>query len=179
MKKVLLMFALVAPGMAIHMAPASGQSYWVANPNQRVDVVNMLWNPNATNGVPGVTQTQVNVAFNNGGAKACQNANLLFEGAVTVLSGVGQVCVAPITSVTVTPIAGPVGLVFAAPGSNFPITSTYYASQFIVTDGGDPLFDATNGTVKTAGTIALTSQGQFLDELDEKGAREANKDAPK
>ena len=133
---------------------------FAAAPIQRIDVVNMLWNQNATAAAPGLTPTSVLVAFHNGGGTPCFTTTLAFQGSTTVLAGTGQTCVAAITTVSVTPVAGPAGTVFATP-SAVAITSTYYASQIIVNNKTDPIFDATNGAIKTQGVVQATVQGQL------------------
>jgi len=133
----------------------------VAGTLQRIDVVNMLWNPHSTGAAPGLSPTSVVVAFANGGAKPCFTTTLAFEGATTVLSGPGQACVAAVTSVTITPVTGPAGQVFATPSGPTNIDGSYYATQMIITDSTDPVFDSTNGAVKTAGVLSVTSQGQY------------------
>lgn len=142
------------------LAVLASASVFAASPIQRIDVVNMLWNPNGTGGVPGLTPTSIVVAFNNGGSRACVTTTLAFQGATTVLAGTGQACTAAITSVSITPIAGPAGTVYAAP-ADIPITNSYYATQIIINNKTDPIFDATNGAVKTAGAVQATVQGQF------------------
>src|SRR5438445_5608750 len=138
---------------------ASTQVYAVTK-IQRIDVVNLLWNQNGTSGIPGLTPTSVVVAFNNGGAKPCYTNTLSFQGATTVLAGTGQVCIAAVTSISVTPVAGPAGTVYAAP-SNFAITGSYFATQIIINQLTAPTFDSTNGSVVTQGTVQATIQGQF------------------
>jgi hypothetical protein len=133
---------------------------FAANPIQRIDVVNMLWNPNGTSGVAGLSPTSVIVAFNNGGVKPCSTTTLAFQGAVTVLAGTGQACVAAITSVTITPVAGPAGTVYSALPDT-PITSSHYTTQIMINNKIDPIFDSTNGAIKTQGVAQTIAQGQL------------------
>ncbi len=127
-------------------------------PIQQITVTNMLWNSNATGGVQGLTPTSVTVAFNNGGAKPCFTTTLAFEGLTNVTVGSGQLCGAAVTSVTITPVAGPAGTVYATP-SPASINGSYFATQILLGDGTDPVFDTTNGLVKTQGVVNVTMQG--------------------
>ena len=129
-------------------------------PIQQISVTNMLWNANGTGGAPGMTQTSVVVAFNNGGSHPCYTTTLAFEGYYNLSVGTGLSCVAAVTSVSFTPVAGPAGAVYTAP-TNTSINGSYYTSQLIVSDNTDPVFDTTNGAVNTAGTVAVSYQGQF------------------
>lgn len=147
--------------MLFAFAILASTQVFAANPVQRIDVVNMLWNPNGTAGAQGLSPTSVVVAFNNGGAKPCFTTTLAFQGSTTVLAGTGQACVAKVTTVTFTPVAGPAGTVYATPGSATNINGAFFTTQLIVGNGTDPQFDATNGAVKTQGVISVTSQGQF------------------
>lgn len=131
-------------------------------PVQRIDVVNMLWNPSATGGAAGLTPTSVVVTFNNGGSRPCFTSTLLFQAGVTVLAGTGQPCVAPVTTITVTPVAGPAGLTYAAL-TGVSINSAYYSSQYIVTNQTAPVFDTTNGAVATIGAAQVVVQGQYAE----------------
>lgn len=150
-KTVALIFLMVVSSQVQALAPI-----------QRIDVVNMLWNPNGTGSVAGLTPTSVVVAFNNGGSRPCFSSTLLFQAGVTVLAGTGQPCVAAITTVTVTPVAGPGGLVYAAP-SPISITGSYYSNQLIITNLTDPVFDTTNGAVATPGAAQVIIQGQYAE----------------
>ena len=141
---------------------AQSQVLALAAPIQRIDVVNMLWNPGGTGGAAGMTPTSVIVAFNNGGSRACFTSTLLFQAGVTVLAGTGQPCVAAITSVTVTPVAGPAGLVYAAP-SAVSINGSYYTNQLIISNQTAPVFDTTNGAVATPGAVQVVIQGQYAE----------------
>ncbi len=131
-------------------------------PIQRIDVVNMLWNPGGTGGVAGLTPTSVVVAFNNGGSRPCFTSTLLFQAGVTVLAGTGQPCVAPVTTITVTPVAGPAGLAYAAL-SPISINGAYYTNQYIITNQTAPVFDTTNGAVATPGAAQVVIQGQYAE----------------
>jgi hypothetical protein len=112
----------------------------VTPPVQRIDVVNMLWNPNSTGGAAGLTPTSVVVAFDNGGAKPCYSTTLAFEGAATVLAGTGLPCATAIASVSVTPVAGPAGAVYAAPTA-YATDPNFYASQLVLTNATSPVFE--------------------------------------
>ena len=123
-------------------------------PIQRVDVVNLLWN-SAAGGNGGLTNTTVTVAFNNGGVKPCFTTTLPFQGAITVLAGIGQACVAPVNDIAITPLAGPIGLVYQAP-ADATITTTYYSTQIVIGQFTAPVFDPTNATLLSPGTVLAT-----------------------
>ncbi len=161
MKRTLILAQALLAVTASTQIFAAPETHTVgAAPIQRIDVVNMLWNQNGTGGAAGLSPTSVVVAFQNGGAKPCFTTTLAFQGATTVLAGTGQACVAAVTSVDVTPVAGPAGTVYATPAS-VAITSTFYATQVIINNKTDPIFDATNGAVKTQGVAQATVQGQL------------------
>jgi hypothetical protein len=126
---------------------------------QQINVTNVLWNPNGTAGAPGMTQTSVLVSFHNGGAKPCFTTTLAYDGMTTVLVGSGQACVAAVTSVSFAPVAGPSGNVYAAP-TDVTIDGSYFVTQMLIDNGTDPVFDTTNGLIKTQGVVQVTSQGQ-------------------
>ena len=126
---------------------------------QQISITNMLWNPNGTGGAAGLTQTSVVAAFNNGGSHPCYTTTLAFQGFINVQVGTGQACVAAVTSVSLTPVAGPAGTVYAAP-SDVSINGLYFTNQIITDDNTDPVFDTTNGAVKTQGTVHVAYQGQ-------------------
>jgi hypothetical protein len=149
--------------LAVHtlLAVTTTTSLFAApTPTQQIDVVNMLWNTNATSGAAELTQTSVIVAFNNGGAKPCATSVVAFQGVTTVLAGAGQACVAPITSISLTPVTGPAGLIYSAPADTT-ISGTLYATQIIVDGKTDPVFNATNGSVTTPGTVQVTQQNKL------------------
>lgn len=142
------------------LALAASAQVFAAGPLQRIDVVNLLWNSNASNGVQGLTPTSVLVAFNNGGTKPCFSTTLLFQGSTTLLSGTGQPCSTAVTSITFTPVSGPAGLVYAAPAA-YTVNTAYFGTQLYLSNGTDPIFDTTNGAVRSQGSVAVTAQGQF------------------
>jgi hypothetical protein len=161
MKRTLILAQAIAIiAVSPHLFASYQNQDTVTAPIQRIDIVNLLWNENATNAVPGLSPTSVLVAFNNGSTKPCFTTTLAFQGAATVLAGSGQACVAAVTSVTITPVAGPAGTVYAAPADTS-INGAYYATQMIINDKTDPVFDSTNGAVKTQGTVQVSSQGQY------------------
>ncbi|CEG56356.1 hypothetical protein [Legionella fallonii] len=123
-------------------------------PMQRIDVVNLLWN-SAVGGNGGLTNTAVTLSFYNGASKPCFTTTLQFQGAVTVWSGVGQNCVAPVTDIAITPIAGPIGLVYQAPADSI-ISTSYYSTQLVVGQFTAPVFDPTNATLMAPGTVLAT-----------------------
>jgi hypothetical protein len=129
-------------------------------PIQQVNVTNMLWNANATSGVPGITPTSIVANFYNGGTKPCFTITIAFKGSTTVQAGTGLPCVTAITSVSFTPVAGPVGAVYTTPPDTA-INGSYYTTQLIVQNGTDPVFDTTNGAVKTEGVVSISSHGQL------------------
>lgn len=128
-----------------------------ASPIQEITVSNMLWNQNATGGLPGLTPSSIVVAFKNGGAKPCYSTTLAYKSAITILVGTGQPCVAAVTTISVTPVMGPAGTVYAVP-SDIVVNGIYYMNQILISNGTDPLFDTTNGTVKTQGAVQATVQ---------------------
>ncbi len=125
---------------------------------QEITITNTLWNEHATGGAAGLTKTSIIAAFNNGGNTPCFTTTLAFDGSTTIQVGIGQPCVAAVTSIAITPVAGPAGTVYAAP-ANVTIDGSNFATQIVVADGTDPVFDTTNGAVKTQGVILVTSQG--------------------
>lgn len=135
-------------------------TFVIAAPIQRIDVVNTLWNPNATGGAQGLTPTAVTLSFNNGGAKPCFVITIPFDGATTAYAGTGQSCVAKISSVSIAPVAGAGGTVFAAP-ADVVINPAFFETQITLSDQTDPVFDTTNGSVKTQGVVKVTTQGDF------------------
>jgi len=54
-------------------------------------------------------------------------------------------------------VAGPAGAVYAVP-ANVTIDSANFATQIVVANGTDPVFDTTNGAIQTPGVILVTSQ---------------------
>lgn len=157
MKRTLTLTAIVTTVFA------SSLTFAIA-PLQRIDITNMLWNHNATDRAQGLTPTSVTLSFRNGGAKPCFTTNVAFQAGATVLSGTGQPCVAAITSISVTPIAGPAGAVYAAP-EDIQINASYFVTQIILSNKNDPIFDSTHGGIKTQGAVQVTTQGQFQEAL--------------
>lgn len=127
-------------------------------PIQRIDVANMLWN-----NVAGATMTQtpVVVAFENGGTTPCTSVTIPFNGFVVVWAGIGQACISPITSITITPVVSPgMGTVYAAPNSTT-INSSYYSTQVIINQATAPVFNPSNGTISTSGTVQVSTTTHF------------------
>lgn len=140
---------------ALFLLSISTNLFALANaPIQRIDVVNLLWN-NTAGGDGGLTNTSVTVAFNNGGVKPCFTTTLPFQGAITVSAGIGQACVAPINDIAITPLAGPIGLVYQAPASAA-ITTSYYSTQLVIEQFTAPIFDPTNATLLSPGSVIAT-----------------------
>jgi hypothetical protein len=138
---------------------AIDQENAVGSTIQQITVNNMLWNNHSPSQKPGLTSTSIVVAFNNGGANPCFKTTLAFQGSVTVKVGQGQPCIAAVTSVSFTPVAGPVGPVYAAP-ANEPVNGAYFTTQMLVENGTDPVFDTTNAVVTSQGIIQITTQGK-------------------
>ncbi len=140
---------------ALSILSISTNLFALANaPIQRIDVVNLLWN-SAVGGNGGLSNTAVTVAFNNGGLKPCFTTTLPFQGSITVWAGIGQTCVAPINDIAITPIAGPLGLVYQAPADST-ITTTYYSTQMVIGQFTAPVFDPTNATLLSPGSVLAT-----------------------
>lgn len=135
----------------------SPQLFAQANaPIQRIDVVNLLSNGG------GVTQTSVVVAFGNEGALPCFSTTLAFQGAITVWAGTGQSCVSPITNVTVTPLAASSDVpVVYEPPPPITVNATLYSTQILINQNTSPIFDTTNGTLITTGTVLTTTLSQL------------------
>ena len=129
-----------------------------ASPIQQIYVSNMLWNQNATAAAQGLTPTAVVVAFHNGGASACFTTTLAFQGATTILVGTGQPCVAAVTTVSMTPVAGPAGTIYATPTAAA-VPGANYSTQILIDNKTDPIFDTTNGKISTQGAVQATIQG--------------------
>lgn len=135
---------------------ASGSLFAAGNaPVQRIDVVNLLSSGGTSPGDS--TLTAVEVSFDNGGAEPCMTATLAFQGEITVYAGADEECVAPISLVTVTPIAGPLGLVYQAPAAPTVISRGYYATQMVVNQSSPPVFDSANGALLTPGKAGVSA----------------------
>jgi ABC-type proline/glycine betaine transport system permease subunit len=117
-------------------------------PIQRIDVVNIL-----SNGLGSPSQTSVLVAFGNGGALPCSKITLPFQGSTTVWAGIGQTCVTAVTSVTITAIAGPVGIgaVYDTTPITYSISSSFYSDQISIIQSIAPVFDGSSGAIIAAG----------------------------
>jgi hypothetical protein len=128
-------------------------------PIQRIDVVNLLWN-SAIGGSGGVTPTSVQVVFQNSNPKPCLTTTLPFQGAITVWAGIGQTCVTPVTSVTITPVASvssPVPVYVAPANPTTSISSTYYSTQIMVSQNIAPIFDPNAGALLSVGVFQVTA----------------------
>ena len=118
-------------------------------PIQRIDVVNIL-------GTAGSSQTDVAVNFYNDGVSTpCYTAKLPFNGAATILVGVGYNCASLVSSLSITPKSGPTGTVsiYEAPIIPTYISTTNYLNQVTVSENTPPLFDPGNGGLLASGTI--------------------------
>lgn len=125
-------------------------------PIQRIDVVNMLSNNGSQ-----VTQTSVVLAFENGGSTPCFTTTLAFQAATTVWAGTDQACGAGITGVTISPVAGPAGIVVYNAPTPPTLNSSLYSTQMIISQNTAPLFDASNGLIIAAGTAQVTTLSQL------------------
>lgn len=124
----------------IMLCVASCNLYAASNvPIQRIDVIDLLGTGGAV--------TAVTVAFNNGGASPCFTANLPFQGAVSVLSGIGQSCVAPVNSIVVTTV----GDVYDNTPMYYSIDTSFYLAQMTITELTAPVFNGSSGAVITPG----------------------------
>ncbi|MFT4060449.1 MAG: hypothetical protein QM652_12980 [Legionella sp.] len=119
-------------------------------PIQRVDAVNML-------GISNGSATSVVVSFYNGVSTPCYTKTLAYLGAITVLSGVGQACVSPITSVNVTPVAGSFGATYETPVTPTSISNTQYSTQITISQNTPPVYDPSNGSLLLSGTLQVTT----------------------
>ncbi len=138
---------------------ASTNLFALANaPIQRIDVVNLL--SNNIGGSSGLTDTNVVLAFSNGGSTPCFTTTLAFKAAVTVLAGIGQACVAPISDIAITPLAAPIGLVYVAP-TDPSITTGFYSSQMVISQLTPPVFDPSNGTLLATGTVIASITNHY------------------
>jgi hypothetical protein len=145
-------------------------------PVQRIDVINMLWNPTA--GATGLTPTSVLLKFfpKSNSSTPCFTVTLPFEGSSTFFAGTGFACTTAVGSMSVTPVANPVLGTTAvyAPIASYTLVSA--AAPSPGTDGGAfstqlmieqkagtgsgtaPVFNTANGTLTTPGTAVVTEQ---------------------
>jgi hypothetical protein len=114
-------------------------------PIQRVDVANMLGS--------GGSVTAVVVSFSNGVSTPCFTKTLAYLGEITVWAGTGQVCVTPITSVTISPVAGSGGAMYDTPVAPISVSNTLYSTQIKISENTPPIFDSSNGSLLMAGTL--------------------------
>jgi hypothetical protein len=119
-------------------------------PIQRIDVVNML-------GDLGGSATSVVVSFSNGVSTPCFTKTLPYLGAITVWAGTGQVCVTPVTSIMVTPVAGATGAIYDTNPVPTNLTGTQYSTQITISQNTAPIFDPNNGSLLIAGTVQATA----------------------
>jgi|GEM_PF-4935737 len=147
-KKNRVLTAILAMAMSATVCAASA-------PIQRIDVSNLLSSGGSGSG--DATLTAVEISFDNGGATPCYTTTLAFSGTVTVYAGADEACVAPIQWITVTPIAGPVGLVYEAPLYPTVIDKEFYLAQLVVTQDTPPTFDPFNGALVSPGTATVSS----------------------
>ena len=117
-------------------------------------MVNLLSN----NG--GITSTAVVVAFENGGSAPCFTTTLAFQGAITVWAGIGQACVTTVTSITITPVAGLGGMIYEPP-NDLTINGLLYSTQIVISQNTAPVFDVSNGSLISSGTVLATIQSQL------------------
>lgn len=135
---------------------ASTNLFALANaPIQRVDVVNQLWN-NLAGGDGGLTNTAVILTFNNGGLSPCFTTTLAFQASITVLAGIGQACVSPVTDITITPLETAIGLVYQMP-PDITLYAQYYSSQILISQLSPPVFDPANATILAPGSTFTTT----------------------
>ncbi|KTC79110.1 hypothetical protein [Legionella cherrii] len=125
-------------------------------PIQQIDIANLL--ANNVGGSGGATETAVNVAFLNGGALPCYTTTLAYQAATSIRAGIGQTCQAPITSITLTPIANSNGLgtIYETPLYPVMVDSRYYSTQITISQNTAPTFDPNNGNILLLGTIQTT-----------------------
>lgn len=153
MKRILLLSQLFLALLVSTQAFALNETKAIhAGFLQQIYILNTLWNQNATGGVRGLTPTSVVVAFNNGGSKPCYTTTLAFNQATTILVGTGEACVAEVLTVSITPVAGPAGMVYATP-TPVTLNGSYYSTEITLTDNADPIFDTTNGAVHAQGSV--------------------------
>lgn len=134
----------------------AGDLFAMANaPIQRIDVANLL--SSGGSGAGDATLTAVDVAFDNGGTTPCYTTRLAFQGDITVFAGADEACIAPVRSVIITPVAGPIGLVYEAPAVPTVISEGVYVTQLIISQDTPPTFDASNGALLISGRAKATS----------------------
>jgi hypothetical protein len=153
MKKWIFIYAL---GVLI----ASARLFAGNVPIQRIDVANLL--SNTTGGASGASVTSVVVDFLNGGATPCFTTTLAFQGTVSIWAGIGQTCIAPITSIAITPLPSALGLIYDTPASPFTINGSFYSAQITIIQGTAPTFDPNNGALVSTGALQTTMVSHFL-----------------
>lgn len=137
---------------------ASGNLFALANePIQRIDVVNTLGTPGS------VTPTPVSIAVSNGGSAPCFTTTLHFHKATTILVGVGNPCITPVNSISVTPLTseGGQGVMYNTPSFPTTINGTLYSSQITISESSSPAFDPTNGGLISLGNLQTIVVGHF------------------
>lgn len=135
---------------------------------QQIQVANMLYNQDATNSNPGLTTCPVLVKFFTSGATtACYTTTVPYQGAISVATGAGQPCGTAVAVISLTPVAAPnIGTLYTAPAN---VTlNTDYTQQLLIQQAAKngnisfgPVFDTTNGTVVTPGTVSVDVQSHF------------------
>jgi hypothetical protein len=125
-------------------------------PIQRVDLVNML-------GAGGATPTSILVTFNTDtGTLPCVSKTLAYQDAITVWAGIGQACITPVTSITVTPVAGSNGVsIYDTPIAPTYLSSSFYSTQITISQNTAPVFDSGNGSLISTGTLQVTTTSHW------------------
>ncbi|CAM3083314.1 Uncharacterised protein [Legionella steigerwaltii] len=119
-------------------------------PIQQIDIANLL-------GSGGATETAVLVAFSNGDSLPCYTTTIAYQAVTSIWAGIGQTCQAPITSITLTPIANGLGTVYETPLYPVTVDSSYYSTQIIISQNTAPTFDPNNGNILSPGTLQTTT----------------------
>lgn len=126
---------------------------------QTVQIINFLSNTALTN--QGMTPTAVTIKFfNDTSGKACWTTTLAYQADFTLHSGLGQNCPTAITSLSVTPILVSNVLQTYSGPYTINLDMTKYAYQINIVQDVAPVFESTNGLVKTPGTITAQLQMQ-------------------
>lgn len=135
---------------------------------QQIQIANMLYNQDATGSNPGMSTTAVLVkGFTNGASTACFTATIGYQGSISFATGTGQTCTTAVTTVTFTPVATAiVGIAYTAPATvtlNNSFTQQLLIEQTPMSGSTSygPVFDTTNGTVATPGTITIDVQSHI------------------
>jgi hypothetical protein len=137
---------------------------------KNIQVYNNLYNQSATSGAAGMTSSGITVNYYNGATK-CDSAVVAFRNLATEVVGTGQKC-ADVTSVTIvagTSVINSSIQAYKTAAVTISMTAADYEHAIIIQDLGTgvtgtaasdgsiaPIFDATNGTVTTQGTLGYT-----------------------